>query len=105
MCEMRSPSSVSHEQRERAADVGVWVFGVVAERRLGVGSRRNEAAGGFPRRERGGDELLYRVAAPVPVRLWRHRPPCVLAEQRDDRFHISALEGVREPRDELLFLG
>ena len=63
---------------------------------------------GFSRsRERmgGGDQLLDRVVALVPVRLRRHRPPRVLGQQRDDRFHISALECGREPRDELRALG
>ena len=58
-----------------------------------------------PSREGIGVDLLDRVVALVLVRLRRHRQPRVLGQQRDDRFHISALECVCEPRDELVFLG
>jgi hypothetical protein len=34
-----------------------------------------------------------------------HREPGVLCEQLHERFHLAALEGVREPCDQLLFLG
>jgi hypothetical protein len=63
-----------HEQRERAADVGVWVFDVLAERGLGVGPRRNEAVGAVSCRERMGVKLLDRFTAPVLVRLCGPRP-------------------------------
>ena len=94
-----------HEQPERVADGGVWVFDVLAERGLGVGSRRNEAVGVVPCREGIGVDLLDRVVALLLVRLRRHRQPRVVGQQRDDRFHISALECVCEPRDEVVFSG
>ncbi len=94
-----------HEQRERAADLGVRVLDVLGERGLGVGPRRDEAMGVVPSRKRLGVEPLDRFVALVLVRLRGHRQPRVLGQQRDDRFHISALERVGEPPDELAFLG
>ena len=94
---MRDPVAVEcqHEQPERAADVGVWVFGVLAERGLGVGSCRDEAVGVAALCcERTSVELLDRFVVLVLVRLWGYRELCVLGQQRDDRFHISALECV-----------
>src|SRR3954468_14167715 len=69
-----------HQQRSRAADVGVLVFDVLAERGLGVGPRRNEALGVVSSRERIGVKLLDRFTALVLVRLWGHRQPRVLGQ-------------------------
>src|SRR5881392_254745 len=69
-----------HQQRARAADVGVWVFDVLAERGLVVGPRRNETVGVVSSRERIGVKLLDRFTALVLVRLRGHRQPRVLGQ-------------------------